>query len=104
MMLVNGIICLVVSVILLVQIKKTQEIETNQFLNKFVWIYWSILVLISINHLASGIMAPWLSGVINSLGPVTDLLHAVAGIILSVYLSKRRQIKKHYEHKRQATI
>lgn len=104
MMLVNGIICLVVSVILLVQIKKTQEIETNQFLNKFVWIYWSILVLISINHLASGVVAPWISGVVNSLGPVTDLLHALAGIILSAYLSKRRQIKKHHEQHERATI
>lgn len=97
-MIVNGLICLVVSGILLVQIKKTQEIETNQILNKFVWLYWAILVLISINHLASGIMAPWLSGVMNTLGPVTDLLHALAGLVLSVYLSKRRQTKKHYEH------
>lgn len=91
MILLNGVLCLVVAVVLLIQIKKTQEVESNQILTKFVWIYWSILVLIGINHLASGIIVPYLSGFINSLGPVTDALHAIAGIILSLYLSKRRQ-------------
>lgn len=90
MILLNGILCLVVAVILLIQIKKTQEVESNQILTKFVWIYWAILVLIGINHLASGIIVPYLSGFISSLGPVTDALHAIAGIILSLYLSKRR--------------
>ena len=94
MMLLNGILCIIVAIILLVQIKKTQESESNQILTKFVWIYWAILVLIGINHLASGIISPWLSGVINSLGPVTDTLHAIAGIILSLYLHKRKQNKE----------
>lgn len=97
MMLINGILCLIVAIVLLIQIKKTQETESNQILTKFVWIYWAILVLISINHLASGIISPWLSGVINSLGPVTDTLHAIAGIILSLYLHKRKQNKEQRE-------
>lgn len=91
MILINGILCLVVAVVLLLQIKKTQEVESNQILTKFIWIYWSILVLIGIHHLASGIIVPYLSGFISSLGPVTDTLHVIAGIILSLYLSKRRQ-------------
>lgn len=90
MMLLSGILCLVVATVLLIQIKKTQEVESNQILTKFVWIYWAILVLIGIHHLASGVIVPYLSGFISSLGPVTDALHAVAGIILSLYLSKRR--------------
>lgn len=94
MMLINGILCLIVAIVLLIQIKKTQETESNQILTKFVWIYWAILVLIGINHLASGIISPWLSGVINHLGPITDSLHAIAGIILSLYLAKRRQNKE----------
>ena len=92
-MIINGIACLVVAAFLLFQIYKTQGIEKNQLFAKFIWIYWAILVLVGFNHVTTGAVLPFFNGIVRFVGPTVDLLHVSAGLLLSLYLSKKRQSK-----------
>lgn len=93
MMLINGILCLIAAIILFIQISRSRNEESNELFQKFLWMYWSILMIIGIHHVFSGMVDPWINTFISALDPITDTLHAFVGIVLSLYLSKRRSGK-----------
>lgn len=89
-MLFNGILCLVSAAILLLQIRKTQDRETSQVFQKFIWVYWAILMITGIHHTFIGFIDPQMNLFMAALDPLTDSLQALAGLVLSLYLFKRR--------------
>lgn len=93
MVLISGIVCLVVSIILLIQIKKTPDMESNQFWGKFLWIYWSLITLVAVNHIISGVTSPKYDQIIAKSWYLVSALQALSGMILAAYLSRRRQTK-----------
>lgn len=89
MMLLNGLLCLASAIILLIQIKKSQDKLTNQLFQKFIWLYWSVLMIISIHHLCTAISYGHLNSILNKLTPITDSLLAVLGVILAYCMFKQ---------------
>lgn len=86
-MLFNGIVCLITATILLFQIKRTQHMKLSQSFQKFIWIYWAVLMIISIQRIFSGFsIDPWVTDLLTSLNPVVDMINATGGLFLAYYL------------------
>jgi threonine/homoserine/homoserine lactone efflux protein len=95
MILINGVLCLVSAGWMLRTFSQVQDKETNQALQKFMWMYLTLLVLVGVHHVVIATFAvrhDVLASVLdNGLMPIIDLMHAVGGFILCVYLQTRRK-------------
>lgn len=91
-LLINGILCLAVAVFLIIQIYKTKDRPINEYLQKFIWLYWSILMITAIHHIFSAVFNDsWVNNLVNGLSPITDIGTAVAGLLLSAYLNVKQK-------------
>lgn len=97
MALVNGLLCLIVATILLVQIKKIQNGESNQFFQKFIWIHWGLLMIIGIHRIFSGFTDPFFGQLLSALNPLSDIMNATGGLLLALYLRSRNEKVKGHE-------
>lgn len=92
MMLINGFLCLFTAMVLLVQISHAEDMKLSQLLQKFIWIYWATLMIISIQRIFSGFsLDPWLDQFIIGLDPIIDMINALGGLVLAYYLHRRRK-------------
>lgn len=94
MTLINGLLCLLAAGWLLRILSKVQDVETNQFLQKFVWVYISGLVIIGIHHLTISFFVlsnDTLGRFISGLGPIADTIQAIGGVLLGLYLRTHKQ-------------
>ena len=94
MMLFNGILCLVSGVILLVQMSRVQNSVKNQALQKFIWIYWALLMILAIHHIFTSLVDPWISGFLSGLAPLSDTIVACLGGVLSLYLQRHKNAEE----------
>jgi len=78
----------------MVQIRKIQDTENSQRLQKFIWAYFCILLIEGIHHVVMGMSAEdyrfWITDYVDGLSPIMDFMHLATGIILSLYLYDRR--------------
>lgn len=94
MVLFSGILCLISASSLLYSIRKSQDTETSQILQKVVWLYWALLMVIAIHHISVALADSMLYEFLKNLSPITDALTALIGIILAIYLYHRSETRK----------
>lgn len=93
--LINGLICLASAAWMFRTFEKVQDQENNQNLQKFMWTYFTVLVLVGVHHVMITIFPihdDLLSEMVHD-GFITivDVTQALGGVIFSQYLSSRNR-------------
>lgn len=86
--LISGILGVIASIILLLQIKEVQDSDKNQALKKFCWLYWSIVTITAIHEIVSQVsINTWVTSLVITINPLLGFMNVINVFVFCLYLS-----------------